>query len=101
MQIDYNTAECTPGRVLIFQKYRGSGFGKAMVTEAVKFAFEKLNLSDITLCVFDFNTPAINAYKSIGFTEYQRIERARHFQNESWNLIRMKLNKTSLLYRMT
>jgi RimJ/RimL family protein N-acetyltransferase len=97
MDIDYNAASCILGRVLIFQKYRGNGFGKEMVKEAVKFAFKNMHMAEITLGVFDFNTPAINVYKSIGFTEFQFKKGGRQFQNESWSVIRMKLNKISWL----
>jgi RimJ/RimL family protein N-acetyltransferase len=93
MDIDYNAASCILGRVLIFQKYRGNGFGKMMVKEAVKFAFENMHLAEIILGVFDFNTRAIHVYKSIGFTEFQFKKGARQFLNESWNVIRMKLNR--------
>ncbi|MEJ2446058.1 MAG: GNAT family protein [Exilibacterium sp.] len=71
MDIDYKAASCILGRVLIFQKYRSNGFGKEMVQTAVKFAFENLFLSEVRLGVFDFNTPAIDTYKSIGFSEFQ------------------------------
>ena len=93
MNIDYNSANCVLGRVLVFQKYRSNGFGKPMVRAAVTFAFESLNMSEVTLGVFDFNTPAIDTYKSIGFAEYQFIKDERQFQNEIWNVFKMKLNK--------
>lgn len=99
MDIDYNAASCVLGRVLIFQKYRGNGFGKEMVQTAVKFAFENMRLSEVTLGVFDFNTPAIDTYKSIGFSEFQFNKGARQFQNENWNVIKMRLCKNSWLYR--
>lgn len=97
MDIDYNTGSCILGRVLIFQKYRGNGFGKAMVKEAVKIAFENLHFSEITLGVFDFNMRAIRIYKSIGFTEFQFKKCDRYFQSEGWNAIRMKLDKVRWL----
>ena len=99
MEIDYDAARCILGRVMIFQKYRGNGFGKALVQAAVKFAFENLDLAEVALGVFDFNTPAIDTYKSIGFSEYQLNQGARQFQNESWNVIKMKLRKNSWLHR--
>jgi len=99
MDIDFDAASCVLGRVLIFHKYRGNGFGKAMVQMAVNFAFEELYLTEVTLGVFDFNTPAIRAYKSIGFSEYQFHKGARQFQKESWNVIKMKLDKCSWLKR--
>jgi hypothetical protein len=95
--IDYKAASCVLGRVLIFRKYRGNGCGKAMVQAAVKFAFENLFLAEVTLGVFDFNTPAINTYKSIGFSETQFNKGARQFQDESWNVIKMKLCKKKLV----
>jgi RimJ/RimL family protein N-acetyltransferase len=96
MNIDYNTATCILGRVLIFSDFRGKGFGKAMVKLAVKDAFENLGLHEIRLNVFDSNETAIAIYRSIGFVDYEFKEDARHFQNESWNLIKMKLNKDRL-----
>lgn len=93
MDIDYHAAGCILGRVLIFQKYRGNGWGRAMVSEAVAYAFENLNLAEVTLGVFDFNTPAIHTYKSIGFSEFQFNRGARQFLDEKWNVIKMKLCK--------
>jgi len=95
MDIDYKAASCVIGRVLIFQKFRGNGFGKAMVQEAVKFAFENLNLDEVTLGVFDFNAPAVKIYKEIGFSEFQFNKGARQFHNENRNVIKMKLSKNS------
>lgn len=99
MNIDYNAASCMLGRVLIFPDHRGKGLGKAMVRRAVKYAFENLGLSDVTLNVFDFNMAAINLYKSVGFIDYEFIKAARNFQNEDWNVIKMKLNKEKWLQK--
>jgi RimJ/RimL family protein N-acetyltransferase len=98
MDIDYSSARCVLGRVLIFQDHRGKGFGKAMVSLAVKDAFEKLGLNEISLNVFDFNKSAIATYKSIGFIDYQLKTGALTFQNETWNIIKMKLNKAQWLH---
>jgi len=99
MDIDYSTASCVLGRVLIFPDHRGNGLGKAMVRLAVKDAFEKLGLDEIRLNVFDFNEIAIATYKSIGFIDYQIKKGALKFQNETWNVIKMKLNKDQELHK--
>ena len=99
MNIDYNSGVCVLGRVLIFQKFRVNGFGKAMVCAAINIAFEDLKLAEVTLKVFDFNTPAISLYKSIGFCDSKFEKGARQFQNENWNVITMKLNKDSWLHK--
>jgi len=93
MDINYSVASGVLGRVLIFPDHRGKGFGKAMVGLAVKDAFESLGLNEITLNVFDFNETAIATYKSIGFIDYQLKKGALMFQNETWNIIKMKLSR--------
>ena len=95
MNIDYNAGVCVLGRVLIFQQFRVNGFGKAMVHAAIKIAFEDLNLEEVILKVFDFNTSAISIYKRIGFCDFEFERGARQFQNENWNVITMKLFKDS------
>jgi len=93
MNIDFDAASCVLGRVLIFQKYRGHGYGKAMVHAVIQVAFDNLHLAEIILKVYDFNTSAIALYRSIGFMELRIHKGAQQFQNESWNAIEMKLKK--------
>ena len=97
MDIDYCNLNCKLGRVLIFPEHRGRGFGKEMVKCAVEYAFKRLNLLEITLGVFDFNQSAISVYQGAGFLEYEFNKGARQFQNEKWNLIKMKINKDKWL----
>jgi RimJ/RimL family protein N-acetyltransferase len=91
MKINYETRSCALGRVLIFQKFRGNGIGEKMVKACVRIAFDELNLKEIRLGVFDFNVAAIGLYKKIGFSKFRVDDGVRGFQNERWNLIRMKL----------
>lgn len=70
-----------------------------MLRAAVEFAFLKRHLAEVTLGVFDFNTPAIDTYESVGFSEFEFKKGARPFKNETWNVIRMKLSKQSWLQR--
>ncbi|MEI8248229.1 MAG: GNAT family protein [Lentisphaerota bacterium] len=92
MNIDYANESACLGRALICQaEDRGKGLGKAMVAEALNYGFNVLGLMEINIGVFDFNKPAIACYKKLGFTEYEFREHARQFENESWNLVMMKL----------
>jgi len=93
LKIDYDNLSCVLGRVLIFSEFRNNGLSKELVNCAINYAFIKLGLNEITLNVFDFNKSAISTYKKVGFVEYEFIENARQFQNENWNLIKMKLYK--------
>ena len=99
MDIDYNNSSCILGRVLIFSEYRGTGLAKELVNCAVEYAFLTLGLQKITLGVFDFNRSAITTYQKIGFVEYQFNEGVRQFQNENWNVIKMKLYKNKWLHK--
>jgi RimJ/RimL family protein N-acetyltransferase len=92
MNIDYANESACLGRALICQaEDRGKGLGKAMVAEALNYGFNVLGLMEINAGVFDFNKPAIACYRKLGFTEYEFREHARQFENESWNLVMMKL----------
>ena len=93
MSIDYNIKACSMGRVLIYSKYRGKGFGKEMVTMAVQHAFEILGINEIMLGVFDFNKTARAVYKNVGFVAFEFDNAAVAFENEKWNRIRMKIQK--------
>ncbi len=82
------------GRVLIGEKgMRGKGCGAAMISEAIAFAFREIDLSEITLAVFDFNSSAIACYKELGFPEYEIKKDACRFENEDWSLIMMRLDR--------
>jgi len=98
MDIDYNNSSCILGRVLVFSEFRGTGLAKELVNCAVEYAFLILGLQKITLGVFDFNQSAIATYQKIGFVEYQFNEGVRQFQNENWNVIKMKLYKNQWLH---
>ncbi len=92
MNIDYANESACLGRALICQaEDRGKGMGTAMVAEALNYGFNVLGLMEINIGVFDFNKPAIACYRKLGFTEYEFREHARQFENESWNLVMMKL----------
>jgi len=100
MNIGYSNSTCILGRVLIFPEHRGKGSGKEMVRRVVEYAFTNLGLHEITLDVFDFNASAISTYKSVGFVEYEFNKGARQFQDECWNIIKMKLNKDQWLFKV-
>lgn len=90
MGIDYEKSSAHLGRVLIGNpEHRSKGYGKEMVRETIRFAFDTLNLSTISLCVFDFNIEAITAYEAVGFVEFDRKPNARRYKNEHWTLVFM------------
>jgi len=98
MSIDYGNGAARLGRVLIGQsEHRGKGMGTAMVGEALNYGFNALGLTEVKLGVFDCNQPAMGCFKKSGFTEYELRENAQQFEDESWNLVMMKLSRHEFL----
>ncbi|RJR21685.1 MAG: N-acetyltransferase [Desulfobacteraceae bacterium] len=99
MDIDYGHKNCVLGRVLIFSGYRGRGFGSQMIECAVRYAFDGLGMSEITLGVFDFNQSAIATYRKVGFKVFQVNRGARPFRDEIWNVLKMRITRNAWMSR--
>lgn len=80
------------GFVIVDDAKRGNGYGKQLVSSALKYAFEELKADKVTLGVFENNTPAINCYLSCGFEVVER-EGTESYQcmGEIWNCIEMEV----------
>ncbi|XTR36995.1 GNAT family N-acetyltransferase [Paraclostridium tenue] len=68
------------GEVGIFigdKNYWGNGYGKEALELLLDFGFNLLNLNNIYLRVYSFNTQAIRCYKKIGFKEAGRLREAK------------------------
>jgi len=79
------------GFIIVDNKIRGKGYGKALINLAIKYAREELNASEINLGVFKNNESAYRCYSSVGFKETGIEKGAYDFNGESWDCIEMKL----------
>ena len=87
-------AEQRLGFVIVDDSKRGRGLGKALVSMAVKYAFETLGASKMSLGVFENNSSAIHCYKSAGFHRVSRPETESYkCLGETWNCIEMEQHK--------
>lgn len=57
------------GFVIVDPQKRGKGFGKAMLRQGLKFAFELYGADRVSLGVFENNTSAYYCYKAVGFED--------------------------------
>ncbi len=73
------------GRFLLDPSRTGKGLGTAAMKAFLTYAKEKLELTAITLSVFDFNIGAYRCYQKCGFAEIERLERPN-----GWVAIEMK-----------
>ncbi len=55
------------GFVIVDDSKRGRGLGKALVSMAIKYAFETLEATKVSLGVFENNPSAIHCYEASGF----------------------------------
>ncbi|NPV77105.1 MAG: GNAT family N-acetyltransferase [Anaerolineae bacterium] len=66
--IDWKNLSGMVSKVLVgYENRRGNGIGTQMMQRLIEVAFEDLGLHRLSLYVFDFNEPAINCYKKVGF----------------------------------
>ncbi len=82
------------GEVGIFignKEYWGKGYGTEAMKLILDFGFNILNLHNISLKVFGFNTPAIKSYKKAGFKEVGRIREAKQIEGKRYDEIYMDI----------
>lgn len=87
-------AEQRLGFVIVDDSKRGCGLGKSLVSMAIKYAFEELGATKVSLGVFENNPSAIHCYEAAGFHHVSRPE-AESYQclGEIWNCIEMEQHK--------
>ena len=71
------------GFVIVDDSKRGRGLGKALVTKAVKYAFETLGATKVSLGVFENNPSAIHCYKASGFHSVLRHDTESYESNRN------------------
>ena len=86
-----NPTEQRLGFVIVNDSKRGCGLGKALVSIAVKYAFEELGAKKVLLGVFENNPSAIHCYEAAGFHRVSLTEtESYNCLGETWNCIEME-----------
>ena len=87
-----NPEEQRLGFVIVDDSKRGRGLGKALVSMAVRYAFEELGAKKVSLGVFENNPSAIHCYEAAGFHRVSLPETESYkCLGETWNCIEMEL----------
>lgn len=80
------------GFVIVDDKKRGKGYGKEMLSLALKYASEILKVRKVTLGVFTNNESAYYCYKSVGFQDVPSDHmEIYHIFGEEWQCREMEL----------
>lgn len=82
------------GFVIVDDSKRGKGYGKQMLTQALKIAFEIIKAEKVTLGVFENNTSAYYCYKAAGFKETGEASECE-MCGEKWKNIEMEISRVN------
>ena len=89
---DYQMESIHLGFVILDSKIRGKGYGKEMISLAIKYSFDILKVEKVTLAVFDNNPVAQLCYKAAGFVNVQYHEAVFPFGEEKWGVYDMAIS---------
>ena len=87
---DYEAGSIRMGFVILAPEMRGRGFGKELMSQALKYACEIVGMKKVTLGVFACNPGAFGCYKSAGFTETSVEKDSFEFNGEKWDCIELE-----------
>lgn len=79
--------------VIIDPQKQGIGFGKEMLSLALRYAFDILRVTKVSLNVFENNESAYYCYKALGFQEAEEKSETCRFMGEIWNRLRMEISR--------
>lgn len=79
------------GFVIIDDTMRKKGYGREMLTLAIKYVFEILKAEKITIGVFKNNVYAHKLYLDIGFKEVSK--NSYNIKGEEWDCIELEMKK--------
>lgn len=86
---DYEKKSIHFGFIVAAPEMRGKGVGKAMVSQALKYAGEILGMERATLGVFENNPAARHCYEAAGFRAVGMTPDAFRYHGECWPVIDM------------
>lgn len=65
--------------IIVDKEYRGKGYAKALVMDALRYLFFDQDCLKVTLLTRQYNTAAQTLYEKIGFTVYEDDEYDKHY----------------------
>jgi len=82
------------GFIIVDDSLRGKGVGKQLILQAIEYARQNLNASNISLGVFENNPSARHCYESVGFKAIGK--ESYPIDEEIWECIEMERTCVSL-----
>ena len=91
LNLDHVNRTAEVGIFIGEKSYWNKGFGEEAMRLLLDYAFNILNLNNIMLNVYAYNTRAIRCYRKIGFREIGRRRQARRIQGRSYDILFMDI----------
>lgn len=92
-EIDHEKRCAYMGFIVIDPAAKGKGYGKQMVSLALLYAFDTLQVDTVTLGVYDCNIAARRCYEAVGFREIDRNHKVTDFHGERWEYFYMAVER--------
>lgn len=89
--IDYKNLYGEYGIMIGDKTNWGKGYAKEASIEVIKFCFNQLSLRKINLGVTSNHTKALSLYKSLGFTEEERLKKHVIHHDKYTDIVRMAM----------
>ena len=74
-------------------RHQRKGYGTEALKLILDYGFSFLNLRNISLSVFEYNEPAYNLYKKVGFKEVGRLRKALEIMGKTYDVIILDMLK--------
>lgn len=82
------------GFIIVDPEIRCKGYGKAMIQQGLKFAFQIYGAKKASLGVFENNPSAYHCYKAIGFQDMiSDNTETYHVMNEDWKCLELTMER--------
>lgn len=92
--LDENKTQLRLCHIVTAPKNRGRGYGKEMVSMALRYGFTFLQAERISLGVYEDNIPARRCYASLGFTEsFPHIVKTHTFMGKEWTCTDLEITR--------
>lgn len=91
---DDKMQEARLGFIIVDSALRGKGYGKRMIELAIRYSFDILKVSRVSLGVFENNPKAFECYKAAGF-ESTGGSWSIKLMGEDWKCIEMAIDADS------
>ena len=91
LDLDHVNRSAEAGIFIGEKSYWARGYGEEAMRLLLDYAFNILNLHNIMLKVYAYNSRALRCYRKIGFTEIGRRRQARRIQGGCYDIIFMDI----------